>query len=547
MDSTAQEIAAGIAAGVTKGPQSMDTHLFKALLVAAMTLAGLFAASPVSADSYDAGQIAVIEDATGQILPLGMCSNFMYPNSLCLPPAGTAFYATHPDNYDILIFVTNKAIAASEKVGYPLQADVKGIGQDTVPWSYLHFGSAGRLLQGVSLGSLATMPDDPEGIFSEIPISGLEVIGHEIGHHWLAYANIDLNDGRGNLDIIRGHREEGTITHWSCWFNSDSVMYGGMLTDNGDGSFTDINGPRKYSQLDQYLMGLRSPEEVDPMYYVEAGGGLYGCPDWPLARGVAHTISGDRVDFTMADVTRALGARNPVTSPCHYKVGFVFVHSPGTPPSAEDLAKVERYRTALETWYAFATDNRGSLDTRLDGCGTGTLQCPGQPSPQCGVSVDGDDDTDLPQQCTPQATRCNNNRLERCNADGSAWTLAEDCLFGGGTCENDACVYADGDAAETADNPEEFSEYTMFCLPGELLCAGTNIQKCASDGGSWEFYVDCAPALCVEGACGSIDGDTDATDTVTGEKTGSSGGCSGGIPAWIAVILPALAALRRKR
>jgi hypothetical protein len=359
------------------------------------------------AGAEDIGQIAVLEDTDGRILPAsGICSRLMYPNQLCIPVGGEAFYATHPDNYDILIFVTNKNIAASEKAGYPLQADVHGIGEDTVPWSYLHFGSAGRLLHALDLGALQTMPDDPEGIFSFIPISGLEVIGHEIGHHWLAYADVDLGDGRGRLDIIRGYRDTGAITHWSCRFNSDSVMYGGMLTDNGDGSFTDINGPRKFSLFDQYLMGLRAPGDVGALWYVAEGGSLHGCADWPQERGVAHDITGERVDFTVDDVIRALGSRDPPTSPCHYKVAFVFVHRPGEPPTPEELDKFERYRVALETWYAWATDERGSLDTRLDGCGTGTAGCPGEPTPGCEVVADDEDagsDADLDAEAEAEA------------------------------------------------------------------------------------------------------------------------------------------------
>jgi hypothetical protein len=365
--------------------KSMGTAWSRWSIGAALAAAtACFLAYGGDAGAEDIGQISVIEDTDGRMLPaLGFCSMMIYPNSLCTPFAGQAFYASHPDSYDILIFITNKNIRASEKAGYPLQADVRGIGQDTVPWSYTHFGSGGRLLQALDLGSVQSMPDDPEGIFSDIPISGLEVIGHEIGHHWLAYASIDLGDGRGVLDIIRGHTDTGTITHWSCRFNSDSVMYGGMLTDNGAGTFTDVNGPRKYSLFDQYLMGLRGADEVGPMWYVADGGSLYGCADWPQPRGVAHDITGERVDFTMQEVIRALGDRDPPASPCHYKVAFIFVHPPGQPPSTVDLDKVERYRTALETWYAWATDGRGSLDTRLDGCGTGTPQCAGERSIQC--------------------------------------------------------------------------------------------------------------------------------------------------------------------
>jgi hypothetical protein len=360
-----------------------------AVLAAAAMVAALGAAPRAAA--ADVGQIAVIEDTTGKILPAsGMCGNLMYPHALCVPQAGQAFYATHPDAYDYLVFLTNKAVAISEKAGYPLKAGVAGIGQDSTPWSYTHFGSAGRLQHAVDLGSVQSLPDDPEGIFTgSVPYSGLEVLGHELGHRYMSYASIDLGDGFGSRDIIRGYLNSSATVHWSCWLSSDSVMYGGMFTDHGNGTFTDVNGPRKYSQLDQYLMGLRTTAEVDPMYYVVVNGSITGCPDPPLARGVAHDVTGVRTDFSIDDVIRALGARSPATSPCHLKVGFVFAHAAGNPPSPGDLAKVELYRTAIETWYAQATDQRASLDTSLDGCGIGTAGCPGAPSPQCTNPPDG--------------------------------------------------------------------------------------------------------------------------------------------------------------
>lgn len=455
---------------MTHQPSLRGGGLFLSLF-GALLLLGAFSAPLFAADH---GQIAVIADTNGKILPATTLGCGMkYPNTLCVPQAGLAFYASHPDNYDILIVFTTKAISAIEKTGYPLVADAKGIGQDTTPWSYKDFGSKGRLIQGVTLGSLPSMPDDPEGIFTGgIPVSGLEIAGHEIGHHWLAYANVNHGDGSGNLDIIRGHRSEGetqtTITHWSCWFNSNSVMYGGMLTDNGDGTFTDVNGPRKYSQLDQYLMGLRRPDEVDPMFYVKVNYGIYGCADWPQARGVAHTIEGERVDFPIGDVIRALGARQPATSPCHYKVAFALVHPPNNPPTEADLAKVERYRAQLEPWYASATDGRGSLDTRLDGCGTGTASCPGKPSLQCGAAADGDDDgeeeadSDGARVCPPGVKRCTGDTLEECASDGLAWQTVENC--GAGLCQGDACLEAereaDGDSAEREAAAEADSDLT---------------------------------------------------------------------------------------
>jgi hypothetical protein len=69
----------------------------RAVLVAGTSLAALLAAAPRAA-ADDVGQIAVIADTTGKILPAsGICANLMYPHALCVPQAGLAFYATHPD------------------------------------------------------------------------------------------------------------------------------------------------------------------------------------------------------------------------------------------------------------------------------------------------------------------------------------------------------------------------------------------------------------------------------------------------------------------
>lgn len=487
-------------------------------------------------------QIALMEDSSGLILPAGgICSNFMYPNGLCLPQAGPAFYAAHPDNYDILIFITNKNLPATEKTGYPVNTDVKGIGNDTSPWHYSVLGSDGRLLQAVTLGSIQSMPDDPEGVFPQIPISGLEVIGHEIGHHWMSYVDIDFDDGRGRLDILRGYRDTGAITHWSCWLNSDSVMYGGMLTDNGDGSFTDINGPRKFSYLDQYLMGLRRVDEVGPLWYVESGGSLHGCADWPEARGVAHTINGNRVDFAIEDIIHAMGERDPVTSPCHYKVGFVFVHLPGFAPSPSELAKFENYRTAIESWWVRATDGRGSLDTRLDGCGTGTEQCPGKPSAQCNSMSDGDTDF----ICSPEERICAGMDLLECAPDGSGWEFVMNCADLGGECLIGSCVGVDGDSdhageadtdriSEDGDNDDahdlpadgdggglpdgDVSEAT--CEPGTTRCLGTLRQRCSVNAGDWLDIEDC-----------SQNGDR-CTPSACIMEPGSTGGCSSTGASW---------------
>ena len=513
--------------------------------------------------NYDAGEIAIIEDTTGLILPAeGMCDNMLYAQGLCVNHAGIAFYATHPDNYDVLIFFTNKVLGAlfDVKMGFPVQSSVAGIGLEPGLFNPSQVGSAGRLIQCLKMGSMHDMPDNPQDLYSIPKITGIELVAHEIGHQWMAWVMLDMNDGRGPIGILRGFENDAPNGHWSAWFNSGSVMYGGILTDNGDGTFTDCSGARKYGPLDQYLMGLRSAEEVGPLWYVNVDGSNEGSPSMPFVRDSCSSFSGTRVDFTIDDIIRANGARVPASSPCHLKVGFAIVHEPGLPPTPEQIAKIDRYRTQLEAWWPAGTDNRGSIDASLSGCGTGTAQCPGEVSSQCGALPDGDTDTvdavddekadeDMPVNCTPGEKRCNGDRLVTCNDAGELWVLTEDCGFDGGSCESGACVYADGDedvAADTvddADKPEstDVTESTL-CVPGALRCQGTAIEKCSADGSVWGIYTDCAPRTCSNGMCVDAGGDGDGEDI----SAKSSSGCATGSGMLLALAL-GLAALRRAR
>ena len=348
------------------------------VLVLGSLLAVLIAFPSLARADYDAGQIAVIEDSTGLMLPPGgACDSFLFLNNgLCANHVGQAFYESHGDHYDVLVLYTTQWLNIMQNLpmGFPVQALVSGIGRDdTLGYSLEQFGSKGRLLQVAKMGTLVGLAEVPDN---------LELLTHEIGHHWMAWSMLDQDDGRGPIGILRGWQADAPNGHWSCWFNARSVMFGGYLTDNGGGSFTDTNLPRKFSQLDQYLMGLRPPEQVALMWYVDVDGSDQGCSEMPGMPGASYNFSGTRVDFSIDDVIRGNGPRVPASSACHLKVAFVLVHPVGFPPSQAEIDKTDRYRQALEDLWPSATDGLGSLDTRLDGCGEGTDTCPGQPSVQ---------------------------------------------------------------------------------------------------------------------------------------------------------------------
>lgn len=345
----------------------------------------LFAADP--------SEVAVVEDP-GTVLRAALL-----PTSTFHQRAACAVLAARGDRFDGLFVFTNQRLGAlaSTPSGYAVRSPARGIGRDTWPDRSDDYCSA-RLRHVVKMGSLERLPDDPDGIHTAqagVTLSAMEVLAHELGHQWLAL--VDFERGGTRHCLLReygqnsndptgpqcdGADQSGYGVHWSRFLATPSVMFGNVLQDLGGGRFEMSNPGRKFSELDQYLMGLRSPDEVGPMFVVDTGDRTQS-GGYPIARGQTEIIQGRRVDFGIQDIVRAMGPRDPAKEACHWKMGFAIVHPSGDPPSAEEVAKVEAYRLRWEQFYPEATDGRGSMDTTLDGRGEGTPSCPasGEPAP----------------------------------------------------------------------------------------------------------------------------------------------------------------------
>ena len=155
-------------------------------------------------------------------------------------------------------------------------------------------------------------------------------------------------------------------------------MEGNGWINNGDGTFTTSRPFDSFSQLDEYLMGLRfSTEITDPMFLVKqakkGGGGKkprnfeVGESDLP-AEGV--TVTGSPIVVTMQDVINANGPRNPATDPIVSNLAFILVvpdnGSASTVAASDaDLAEVNEFRTTFASFYATHTDGRGAVTTTL--------------------------------------------------------------------------------------------------------------------------------------------------------------------------------------
>lgn len=339
------------------------------------SLAAFLASLPAVARGYtaDVGNVAVIEDTTGAI---HNTEGFWGPDQLCRE-AAKIFYRCHADEYDGFVAFTAKPVTTIEdqirnvQQGTPVQNAVDGIGYSRFNFT-AQYGSAGRLQQCVSMASLSSIPDDPDGpatAFLGLPLglTGVELLGHEFGHRWLLGVEFDKNDGMGRRHLLRGFENDSPNLHYSAWADSRSVMYGSFITDNGDGTFTACGGERGFNPLDQYLMGLRPASEVTPLLVLDDGSGQ-GNPAVAMPRGTCNNLTGfTRVDVTIDDVVRAMGPRTPADgqSPRNWRLAFLLVTEMGRDATPAQVAKVDRYRTRFASWFPAATGNRGSVDTTL--------------------------------------------------------------------------------------------------------------------------------------------------------------------------------------
>src|SRR4029077_13241101 len=108
--------------------------------------------------------------------------------------------------------------------------------------------------------------------------------------------------GGANSSALLGRDD----AHWSFFFDSDaSVMEGNDIEDQGGGQFRTVDAVKRYSRLDQYMMGLIPPSQVPSFFYVESPNTAKPKPDAPL---MGVSFPGPRRDVLIDDVIAINGA-----------------------------------------------------------------------------------------------------------------------------------------------------------------------------------------------------------------------------------------------
>ena len=217
----------------------------------------------------------------------------------------------------------------------------------------------------LNLGPLSNYPKDPNGVVPGRSTTGdtpITILAHEAGHLFMAYASVrDPNDPAARPML------GGQLAHWAFTFNSEaSVLEGNRIRDNGPGvspRFTTTATVEGYSPLDQYLMGLRTPEEVAPPFLVTGPSRSFAT----RLPQVGVSFDGQRRDISAADIIAAEGRRTPdsTVSQRRFRFAFILIVREGVPPSQADIDQIDTFRRQFETFYGRAASDRASADTAL--------------------------------------------------------------------------------------------------------------------------------------------------------------------------------------
>jgi hypothetical protein len=306
------------------------------------------------------GDVALVDMSTGSGSGSGaIAERFAQAVSIDTFAVANKFYQSHPDNYDqILLWTDQPLIRDAFAYEITVANEVHGIGQDIFDLSR-SLGSAGRLRSLVVMDWLGKYPDDPTTKFLG-ENNTLSVLGQEVGHRWLAYVHFRDRTG-ANSNALLGRDD----AHWSFFFDSDaSVMEGNDIEDLSGGQFRTVDAVKRYSRLDQYLMGAIPPSQVPSFFYVENPNSTKVKSDAPQ---IGVSFSGTRRDVLVDDVIAVNGARSPssLDSPKVFRQAFIYIVSQGRTTDSGQVAKLDRIRSQWETFFGQATENKMSSNTRL--------------------------------------------------------------------------------------------------------------------------------------------------------------------------------------
>lgn len=303
-----------------------------------------------------------LSDVAGLSFSRSVGESFRSESGIDLSAVARAFYTQFGDDYQQIIVYTNRGFIPPSQGAFAYESTVRnnisGIGGSLFD-NGAEYGSPRTLESVVMMDRINKYSTNAtDRVLREE--TTLSVLAHEVGHRWLATAK--FSDGGVASNELLGRQQ----AHWSFYMHSSgSHDEGNQIDELGAGVFRTGPTSQRYGPLDQYLMGVRTAEEVPPFFFIRG----------PIADGAQTAerapesnvdIKGTKKDVTIADVIAAMGPRSPAPAPngAPWRVAFLYV-TEGEAGDAAALATIDRIRSQFEEFFQRSTEGRLSVDTRL--------------------------------------------------------------------------------------------------------------------------------------------------------------------------------------
>jgi hypothetical protein len=272
------------------------------------------------------------------------------------------FYQQFPDEFFQLVFFTNFHQTMSGFANeFNIKNDVTGIGLNIFD-SSSEYGSNGVLESRCNMNRLSVWPQNPAERFTTTGNNFLTIMGQESGHRWGAFTYFDAGNGPSNLILGRSD------AHWSYFADLDHSSLEGGNWEATDAF--DYECPTRidyFSEIDEYLFGLRTPEEVSDLFYISSPENnteqnrSLGTPI------LGATATGENVTVMVEHIIAANGARTPAEPDENkdLRQAFILLVGAGTVVSQDELDKIAGFRRAWETYFEVSCDGRLTCNTSL--------------------------------------------------------------------------------------------------------------------------------------------------------------------------------------
>jgi hypothetical protein len=309
-------------------------------------------------------------NAQNELITTSVFESFSKQKRIDIPAFTRAFYTAQPDAFDTLYMWTDFAFdnGPGYATSFNVRNDIRGIGSRIFDKGAI-YGSPAQLSSIALIGdAVGSWPDDPNAEVAGL-FSAVKIVCHEQGHRWLSYVRFKTN--RGASDDLLGR----DLSHWSFLMDTrttsegtfSSLMEGNAWRTGAGGSFLTVQTAANYfSELDQYLMGLRAPEEVNTLSYLNVPDDVQAKLRFgsPLGN---FSIQAEKRDVSIEQIIAQEGARIPdvANSPKNFRIAFVLLTEHGTNAANKTINKLDNYRSTLVRYFSTATSRRGALDSTL--------------------------------------------------------------------------------------------------------------------------------------------------------------------------------------